>query len=81
MIVVLVMFADVVQPVYLPPENGGETTNVFEASRETARAGKICLEIGIGDAVEEFGPINRTSRHTKDLRQAAPPRRSNLLNN
>ena len=80
MIVVLVMFADVVQTVYLPPENGGETTNAFEASRQTARAGKISLEIGIGDGVGEFGPINRTSRNTKDLRQTAP-RCSDLLNN
>jgi hypothetical protein len=74
------MFTDVVQTLYFPPENGGETTNSFEASRETARAGKISFEIGIGDTVEEFGPINRTSRNTKDLRQTAP-RCSNLLNN
>jgi hypothetical protein len=80
MMVVLVMLADVMQTVYLPPENGGETANVFEASRETARAGKLFLEIGIDDAVEEFGPINRTSRHTKDLRQTGPPHCSNLLN-
>src|SRR5215469_9649446 len=62
MMIILVMFTDVVQTLYFPPENGGETTNNLEASRETARAAKISFEIGIGDAVEKFAPINRTGR-------------------
>jgi hypothetical protein len=72
MMIVLVMFADLVEAIDFLPQDGGGSTNAPEASRKAAGAGKISLEIGIGDGMEEFRTVNRTSGNTEDPRQAAP---------